>query len=53
MGEHLVDCVDAIALLKGKLQTVEALIVQAEARRERIIAMVHDLEIASRTKLDR
>ncbi|RYF09964.1 MAG: MerR family DNA-binding transcriptional regulator [Oxalobacteraceae bacterium] len=52
-GEHLVDCADAIALLKGKLQTVEALIVQAEARRERIIAMVHDLEIASRTKLDR
>lgn len=52
-GEHLVDCGDAIVLLKGKLQTIEALIVQAEARRERIIALIDDLERSSRAKPDR
>lgn len=46
-GEHAVRCVDAVGLLKAKLKTVDALIVQARARRQRIVTLINELEVAS------
>ena len=47
-GEHIVSCTDALVLLARKHQSITALIAEAQGRKQRIEALMVELEASRR-----